>query len=426
MISVTSKTFEQMAVYIGELETLTSQPGNLTKKQEQRHAFLLAAISALKSGSTAGEVRRWEQDRLLALAGLRAPQRARTKLDEDVEAEWRSFARGENVPLTMRPPDREVRANEAGTQAISFTQGAAGGYFVPSGIYDRALASMKKYDAVFDEQFSNICETTTGAVMPFPSWDDLANSSVQIGETLQSAEVDIANFSNVQLNAYSFRSKIVAVSIELLEDSNFPWPVVLERVFANRHARGIGKALVTGSGMNAPTGLLTAVVASGAVPVIAAGSSSNDGTNATGATSLGTQDLNDLYAKLDPVYRASAAWYMSDGSLSAIQRLVDKMGHTIVRFRDGFGDIPFILGKPVAVCPSMPSIGSGNNSVLFGDPGSFVQRRVPSSMYVRAFRENLTLVLNGLVGFESWLRVDSNLIAPNTGFLPFQYIQQHS
>jgi HK97 family phage major capsid protein len=426
MIAVTNRTLEQMTTYIGELETLTSQPGNLTKRQEHRHAFLLAAISALKSGSTAGEVRRWEEDRLLALAGLRAPQRARTKLDADVDNEWRRFARGEDVPLTMRPPDREVRANEAGTQAISFTQGIAGGYFVPSGIYDRALASMKKYDAVFDEQFSNICETNTGAVMPFPAWDDLANSSVQIGETLQSAEVDVANFSNVQLNAYSFRSKIVAVSMELLEDSNFPWPAVIEKVFAGRHSRGIGSALITGSGMNTPTGLLTAVVASGASPVIAAGSSVNDGTNATGATSLGTQDLNNLYAKLDPVYRASAAWYMNDGTLSALQGLVDKVGHPVVKFRDGLGEIPFILGKPVAVCPSMPKMGSGNNSVLFGDPGSFIQRRVPSSMYVRAFRENLTLVLNGLVGFESWLRVDSNLVAPNAGFLPFQYIQSHS
>jgi HK97 family phage major capsid protein len=427
MISVSHRSFEQMAQYIGELETLTSQPGNLTKKQEQRHAFLLAAISALKSGSTPGEIRRWEEERLLAAAGLRAPQHARTRLPEEVESEWRSFVRGNDVPVTLRPPDREVRANEAGTQTISFTQGIPGGYFVPQGMHDRAFETMKKYDAVFDDAFCNVVETDTGSAMPFPSWDDVANASVQVGETVQSTEVDVANFGSVQLNAYSFRSKIVAVSLELLQDSNFPWGAVLERVFAMRHARGVGQALVTGSGVAAPTGLLTAVIASGAVPVVASGSSSNTGGSETGATSLGTQDLNSLYAKLDPAYRPGAAWFMNDASVTYLQGLLDKMGRPIVRFRDGLdAGVPYVLGKPIATCPSMPTMGSGKNSVLFGNPFYFVTRRVPSSMYVRRFWQSAALVLNGLVGFESWLRVDSNLVAPNQNYLPFQFIQQHS
>jgi len=32
----------------------------------------------------------------------------------------------------------------------------------------------------------------------------------------------------------------------------------------------------------------------------------------------------------------------------------------------------------------------------------------------------------GLVGFESFLRVDSNLVAPNASYLPCAYIQNHS
>jgi len=425
MVTITHQGIEELTAAIAELEALTSKP-TLSGRDEKRHSFLLAKVALLKQGISVAELRHYEQDRLLAESGLRAPQRARTRLPEEVESEWRSFVQRRAVRMTSRPPEHEVRANEAGQQTISYTPDVPGGAFVPQGMHDRAFETMKKYDAVFDPMFSNAVETNTGNAMAFPSWDDVSNASVQVGETTQSTQADVANFGSVMLNAYAFGSKIVAVSIELLQDSNFPWGAVLERVFAMRHARGVGAAFVNASGVSAPTGLITAVLASGASPVIASGSASNDGGSETGATTIGTQDLNTLFGKLDPAYRVGAAWYMNDSTLTYLQGLLDKQGRPIVKFRDGLSDVPYILGKPVAVCPSMPAMASGKNSVLFGNPMYFVIRRVPSSMYVRAFWENPTLVQYGLVGFESWLRADSNLVAPNANYLPFQFIQQHS
>lgn len=432
-VTISHNALEELTNAIEELERLTSQP-TMSKRDEHRHAALLAKISLLKNGVSVHELRGAERERILAEAGLaRDPQSARTKLPASVEREWRDFGVGKDVRLTSRPPDREIRAYTgelAGQQSIATTQGAAGGFFVPQGIHDRAFETMKQHDQVFDERFSNVVETDTGANMPFPSWDDVANASVQVGETVQSTEVEIANFGNVQLGAFAFRSKIIAVSLELLQDSNFPWPSILERVFAMRHARGVGQALVTGSGVNAPTGLLTAVVASGAVPVVASGSSGNTGGSETGATSLGTSDINACYAKLNPAYRTGACWYMADETLESLRTLLDKEGRPIVDFRrsltDVYIDTPFILGKPVAVCPSMPSIGATKNPVVFANPFYFVQRRVPSAMYVRRFSEAVNLIEYGLAGFESWLRVDSNLVAPNSSYLPAQFIQCHS
>jgi HK97 family phage major capsid protein len=121
---------------------------------------------------------------------------------------------------------------------------------------------------------------------------------------------------------------------------------------------------------------------------------------------------------------------MNDATLSYLDGLLDKQGRPIVKLCDGlngqYGPVPYIHGKPVAVCPSMPTMGSAKNSVFFGNPMYFIQRRVPSSMYVRRFWQNPSLVQFGLVGFESWLRVDSGLVAPNASYLPFQLIQQHS
>jgi HK97 family phage major capsid protein len=308
MISISHNGITELTSCIEELETLTSKP-SMNSRDEKRHAFLLSKVSLLKSGISVAELRRYEMDRLLAQAGLaRAPQAARTRLDEEASREWRSFLKGEPVRPTRVPPDTEVRANEAGTQSLTATQGPAGGYFVPFGIHDRAFETMRQHDQVFDPQFSSIVETSSGNATTFPSWNDVTNSSVQIGETVQSNEVDIANFGNITLNAYTFRSKIVAVSIELLQDSEFDFGAILERVFAMRHARGVGAALISGSGVNSPTGLVTAVVASGASPVIAAGSSTNTGGSETGSTTIGTQDINNLYAKLDPAYRNGACW----------------------------------------------------------------------------------------------------------------------
>lgn len=428
-VELSHNALEELTNVIGELETLTSKP-TMSSRDQSRHSFLLAKVALLKQGISPAEIRRFEADRLLKEAGLpREGERARRRFPTEADREWRAFAFGKNVRLT-RPPDAERRANEAGTQSLTYTAEAAGGAFVPTGIHDRAFETMKQYDEIFDPQFSNVVETDTGNAMPFPVWDDLSNQSVQVGETVQSNEVDVANFGDIQLNGWSWRSKVVAVSLELLSDSNFPWPLVLERVFAMRHARGVGQALITGSGVGGPTGLLTAVVASSASPVIAAGSSANTGGTETGATSLGTADLGSCFSKLDRAYRRTAVWYMNDATLEYLQNLIDKFGHPVVSFRKGLTDVdsdrPTILGRPVAICPSMPTMASGHNSVVLADPFYFVQRRVPSSMYVRRFAESASLITYGLIGLESFFRIDSNLVAPNPNYLPCAYIQNHS
>jgi HK97 family phage major capsid protein len=420
---------EEINPYITELANLSALD-RPTKTQNMRMTSLMSIISAMKAGSSLAEVRSWELDELRNAAGLsRLPDAPRTRLGQDMENEWHRWAvtgkcRDSHVPLLS-----ETRANEAGSQSISLTQGIPGGYFVPLGFADRAFSIMKTADAIFDPAFSNIYETPTGANTPFPVWNDTANDSVQVGETVQSGEVDVAAFASTQLNSYAFRSKIVGVSLELLQDSAFPIGGILELVFAGRHARGVGRALITGNGVASPTGLITGVVASGVSPTIASGSATNSGGAETGANSIGTQDINKLYHSLEPAYRPGSAFYMNDNTVKYLEGLLDKNGRPVVSFRKGFsdtGDIPYIMGKPVAVCPSMPDIASASNPIIFGNPLYFVQRRVPSASYLRRYWQNPSLVQYGLVGFESWMRVDSNVIAPDAAHSPWQFVQCHS
>ena len=257
----------------------------------------------------------------------------------------------------------------------------------------------------------------------------MASAATQVSETLQTSEVDVANFGTAQLNAWTFRSGYVAVSRELFEDSNFPIGTVLERVFAMRMARGIGPKLINGSGVNTLTGLLTAALANGAPVVVAVGSSNNTGGAETGSNSIGTADINAAYYKLDPAYRPGAVWAMNDSTLNYLDGIVTKQGLPLVKFCDGpngQSNVPFIHGKRVCICPSMPSLGAAKNSVEFYNPFYFVQRRVPSSAYVRRFDQAAKFVEYGLIGFQEFMRVDSNLIAPNPSYVPAVIIQNHS
>ena len=136
----------EWANVIAELEKLDSQPGPLTKKQEQRHATLLAKSAGLRQGMRVEELNRWETDRLLSAAGFpRLPERSQLgRLSDDLENEWRAFGRGEAVRSSCVPPDREVRANEAGTQTLIFTQEAGGGAMDLLGVDDVIIVENEK------------------------------------------------------------------------------------------------------------------------------------------------------------------------------------------------------------------------------------------------------------------------------------------
>ena len=212
MISVVNQSLDERKKIVAELELIDSTPGNFSKRQLSRKATLLAELAALRDGATAGEIRRWEMDRLLEEAGmLRAPAVGRaTYMDEETSAEIRKWANGEEVRRTYRPPDSESRiytGNLGGQQTISFTQESPGGAFVAPGMHDRLMNNLKKGDDIFQESFSNQIATKTGGTTAFPVWSDVGNDAVQVSETSQSTEVVVAPIGTTQLAAYALGQK---------------------------------------------------------------------------------------------------------------------------------------------------------------------------------------------------------------------------
>jgi HK97 family phage major capsid protein len=409
-----------------------SMRASLSKKDEVRLAGLMSTVAQGKVLFSAEQIRSATRDRVLREAGLpREPEKIQRRVPEEVDRDYRMIGLGREVRMTRVPDDLEARSNLAGTESISY-QGDTGSRFVPWGMWQRFLPVQKQHDQIFEDWAHLPIRTDTGNPFQLPELDDVSINSVQVSEGVKSNEADVNNFGQLQLAAYTQRSQRVVVSLELLEDANFPLGDVLETVFAARFARGVGSLLINGTGVGQPTGLLTAALSSGANVTVAVGSSVNDGTSNTGSNSIGTDDLINTMKGLDPAYWPGSLWCMHPATLLSLWSQRDKSGRPLVDGSilspDGgpVGMAPFIMGKRVVVSPSMPKIGNGANSVILYHPNYFCVRTVPSSMYVRVFREAANLIDFGLIAYEAFYRVDSQLSVPNRNFAPVSVLANHS
>ncbi|MBI3669402.1 MAG: phage major capsid protein [Acidobacteria bacterium] len=168
---------------------------------------------------------------------------------------------------------------------------------------------------------------------------------------------------------------------------------------------------------------MTAAIAADNV-VSAAGAQANTGDSGdNGSNSIGSKDLTAVWHSLNPAYRMRAAWYLNADTLQALDGLLDKNGRPIVKYRDG---LYTIYGRPIAICPSMDSIGPSKNPIVVADPNYFYQRRIAAGSYLRISWEVPGAVEFGMAAFQSWYRTDSRLSVPNASVPPIVLLQNAS
>jgi len=294
------------------------------------------------------------------------------------------------------------------------------GYFVPTGFVNAIEQATKWFCPLLDGSVITVMDTATGQPLPFPTSNDTTQAAVIVGEAGTVSEQDVTA-SQINFGAYKFTSGLVKASIELLQDSNFDIEAWLIQRFAERWGRGLENYLTNGTGSSQPTGLLTAVAASGATPIIAAGSSESTGGAQTGTNSIGYSDLVNLEHSVDPSYRRGAKYMFHDQTLSSIKRILDKYGRPLWAPGIGVGDPDTINGYSYVINQSMPQIGASNVTVAFGDLKKFIARRVKDLSVMKLVERYAEL---GQVGFVSFARLDSNLI--DAGTHPVNVLQQHS
>lgn len=279
--------------------------------------------------------------------------------------------------------------------------------------FNKLTQALKAADALWDPEVTTVWPTDTGAPANVPQWDDTANAATVLPEAQQDPLVEPGLLSLQIPTAPTYRTGILKLSIESLQDAGFPVVSELARSFAWRIARGVGPVLVTQLLSQAPVGLT------------AAGSSLNTGGSETGGTSIGWQDLANLVLSVDPAYRAAGAYFlMNDSTRTKLNAIVTKQGVPMIHPKYDSAGRQLLLGHPIAVCPSMPNIGVNAKPVAFGATSYFVTRVVKNSASVVRLNERFADF--GQVGFRSWIRANGVLRLAAAEHVPVAVLQNAS
>lgn len=304
------------------------QQRTLTSEDRQKFDAMMAEMDSLK-----GDIDRMERAEAndADLRQTRRPPEAQIGSDYDVAAQSAAERRERTVFKTwlkfgvegLSSEDRTV-LRRAGMESrdMGVGTGSLGGYFVPQGfVYDVDVA-LKYYGNMLG--VSKILDTATGQPLPYPTANDTTVAGEIVGEGQQVSTADV-NIGHIIFGAYKFSTKLVKVSMELLQDSAFDMESFLKDQFAIRLGRILNTKFTVGAGTTEPTGIMTVATAG----PTAVGSSANTGGSQTGANSIGYIDLVELEHSVDPLYRRGAKFMMHDQTLKAVKEILDKYGRPI-------------------------------------------------------------------------------------------------
>lgn len=146
---------------------------------------------------------------------------------------------------------------------------------------------------------------------------------------------------------------LVPISFQDLEDSDFNLEAELNSEVSEQFGVTEGTAVIKGSGVGQPEGLLTntsiAHVASQDASVIKYGG------------------LVDLQHTVPSPYAKAAVWLLNRKTLGAIRVIQDTANRYLWQPGLEMGNPPTILGDPYVECPDMPDIAGGAFPVIYGD-----------------------------------------------------------
>jgi HK97 family phage major capsid protein len=185
-------------------------------------------------------------------------------------------------------------------------------------------------------------------------------------------------------------------------------------LLGTRLGRLYNQKCTVGTGVNEPTGIVTASIASGNVNIFPSGETS----------SLSYNDLVNLEGSVDPSYRENpwSKWMFSDAVLKVLKKLVDSTGRPLWQpgvqssFQVGApviaGSKPRILDHEYVINGDMAVPSANAYPVLFGDMSCFKVRELIVGTTVLVLRERYADYLQ--VGYIAFQRFDSNLVDAGT------------
>lgn len=305
--------------------------------------------------------------------------------------------RGE-PPLPDNLPD-EVRQQIMAHRAQSTTT-TAGGYLVPQGFSNALERALLQFGGMRQSR-TTVIRTATGNQIEWPTVDDTSNEGALLAENTQDSEQDVT-FGQKTLDAYKYTSKIVRVSVELMQDSFFDMGAFLGSALGERLGRIQNRHATTGSGSSQPNGVVTASTA---------------GKTVASSSAVTHDELLDLKHSVDPAYRMSAEWMFNDATLLVLKKLKDGDNRPLWAPGIAVREPDRIDGDRYVINQSMASMEASAKSILFGDFSKYIIREVLGITLVRMVERYADY---HQVGFVAIMRFDGELIDAGTN--PIKHI----
>ena len=282
-----------------------------------------------------------------------------------------------------------------GTSDQVSTTDSLGGYTVPEFWFDEIVTYMAQYSGMLEA--GNIIRTASGGQLNFP----YVNETSTVGALITEATADIVSdvtFANIQLDAYTYTSKVVKVSYELLNDSAFNLEQYVARLLAERIGRAVNAALTTGDGSSKPNGIATAAGA---------------GKTASSTSAITRDEILDLVHSVDRAYRNgnTTAFMMNDSTLAAIKKLTVGTSDDRPLWQPSIetGTPGTLEGFPIVVNNDVAELSDGASSevMFFGDWSKYYIRIVQDFTLAVA---NERWIEERVRGYFGYLRIDGDLI----------------
>lgn len=189
--------------------------------------------------------------------------------------------------------------------------------------------------------------------------------------------------------------KIILVSEELLNDSDYDISAHISKSFARVFGEAEEVGFISGNGVDKPTGVLV---------------DAETGITVASATAITSDEILDLYYSLKRGYRQGATFLMNDSTEKYIRKLKNAVSGDYM-WKPGLatGDPNTLNGRPIDSSDSMPAIAASAKTIAFGDFKEYtikdttgMQMQVLDQLYAE----------NGQVGFKGNERTDGKLITP--------------
>lgn len=297
----------------------------------------------------------------------------------------RAGGRGSQLLEELARHDANLR------NTLSSTTAALGGNTVPTDFVRSLYDYLEVYTGIRRAGVT-VITTEGGNPLEFPRVATGGTATI-VGEGSAIGTVE-PTFGKMTLNAWKY-GEIVRVPIELLQDTG----VDLEGFLARDFGRAIGRAsnvgYTTGSGTNAPEGVMTVI-----------GTAVTGANGGTGIFSF--DDLIDLEYSINSEYAMNnAVWMMNRTTTGRARKLKTTQNEYLWQPSNIVGQPDLLDGYPVVENPAMAAVGTGLLSVAFGDFSAFYIRDVGT---IRVSRSDDRYFDTDEVAWKATLRTDSGLI----------------